>query len=187
MDFFAFQIPGWRIRKWRVQTIKMPVFATIVTLNHCARTLRRLSAGIAQQCIAFAVLGLREVGDLIIARAIPAKDVSARAKIGHLQAIAYLVLVLTASMKEPFLSLATPSKQSLMSCGSAKFDGLRFLRLLKSAANKPRCGFSRRICCERSLCNTDVAVPWFVQLTRIFTQRRIEAREVKGPVAAIAT
>jgi hypothetical protein len=44
----------------------------------------------------------------------------------------------------------------------------------------------RRLCRKRPLGHADEAEPWLIQLTRIFVQRWIEAREVERTVAPIA-
>ena len=50
----------------------------------------------------------------------------------------YRVFVASCSTNLPSLAVVTPSKYSRMSCGSMKFDGLRFSRLRSNPEKRPR-------------------------------------------------
>lgn len=172
--------------EWRIYTIQMPALAAVIATDNWALAEGGLVAGVAQHAVALVVLQFEIVGLFIKATA-PGRLVLA-CLIAKLQRGEAKVPSLGLHSLSEFAILSGRNALKVVSHALRQLEGLRIALIERSEKRREQalCRPFRLLYGGRAFRDAYEAVPWLVQLTGLFLDRRIKACEVEGPIASVA-
>lgn len=172
--------------EWRIYTIQMPALAAVIATDNWALAEGGLVAGVAQHAVALVVLQFEIVG-LFIKTTAPGRLVLA-CLIAKLQRGEAKVPSLGLHSLSEFAILSGRNALKVVSHALRQLEGLRIALIERSEKRREQalCRPFRLLYGGRAFRDAYEAVPWLVQLTGLFLDRRIKACEVEGPIASVA-